>query len=206
MLQVLTDPRTFYESRSGSAGWLYPSLIVLTIALIGFAGTVFGPDAPSGMLGGLGGVFQTISALIGVLGTFFFWVLYAGVFYLISALFDGEGSFGELMKFVGWGHLPGVVSTGFSVVASAIVLQNTDFPTGTDDPQAALEAAQSIQSDPLILASTVVGIVITLYQGFIWSYAVQVARNLDRRQALITVAIPVSVSVLFGLFGLLGAL
>lgn len=204
MLQVLTNPRAFYESRSGSAGWLYPSLIVLAVALISFGGAVSGTSSFGGQFGGIGNALRIISALIGLLGTFVFWALYTGVFYVISALFDGEGSFGELMKFVGWGHLPAIVSTGFSTVASAIVFQNTDIPT--NDPQAAAEAAQSIQGDPLILASTVVGVVITLYQGFIWSYAVQTARNLDRRQALLTVAIPVGVSVLFSLFGLLGAL
>jgi len=203
MLDVLTDPRGFFRARSGSAGWLYPSLIVSVVALIGVAGTFLGGQQLTGQFGALAGAFQAISAIVGFVTAFVVWALYAGIFYAISAVFDGEGSFGELMKFVGWGYLPAIVSSAFSTVASAIVLQNTEVPT--NDPQAAFEASQAIQSSPLIVASTVVGIVVTLYQGFIWSYAVQVARDLDRRQALITVGIPVGFSVLLSLPGLLGA-
>ncbi|MFB6126541.1 MAG: YIP1 family protein [Halolamina sp.] len=204
MLEVLTSPRTFFQSRTDDAGWLAPVAIVLTVAVVSAVGTVPAFQATTAALpadaGSLGAVVQAVSLVTAFATAFVVWVVYAGVFYAISAVFDGDGDFATLLKFVGWGYLPAVASAAVTAVVQFTLYSGRDLPS---DPEAIAAFSQSVQTDPLFVAASVFGVVVTVYQGYIWSHAVGVARDLNRREALITAGIPVAISVLFSLSGFL---
>ena len=153
-----------------------------------------------GDAGRLVAVVQAVSLVAALVSVLVAWTVYAAVFYAISAFFDGDGGFATLMKFVGWGYLPGVASAAVTAVVQFVLYSGREIPA---DPQAMARLTRSVQADPLFLAATAFGILVTLYQGYIWSHAVAVARDLDRRDALVTAAVPVGVSVLFSLSGFL---
>ena len=126
-----------------------------------------------------------------------FWALYAGAFHAISAfVFDGRGSFGRTLSVTGWGFLPGIVGTGVTAVVSFTVYRSITIPA---DPQRAAAVAARIQSDPLVMLASALGIVFLLWQAFLWTFGVRHARGISLRDAAITVAIPVAVAFLWRL-------
>ena len=51
-----------------------------------------------------------ISSILGALfGIFVFWGIWTGVFYLISSLFKGKGTFKRSLEFIGYGYLPQIL-------------------------------------------------------------------------------------------------
>ena len=87
-----------------------PALIILVGSIVaGIYGYLMGSLSAKMMAGVIPGMDSiiTLSALIGaVIGTFIFWIIAAGVFYLLSLAFKGQGSFTRVLEVVGYGCLP----------------------------------------------------------------------------------------------------
>jgi len=110
-----------------------------------------------------------IGALIGIitifLGGFFEWLLFSGVFHVISHFLKGSGEFRRVAEFVAYGFVPSIFD---------VVLRN-GIP----------------HLDPGGVLSYLIGLLFMLWSANIWVFAVKYARNLTTRNAVITVAIPV---------------
>ena len=203
---LLTDPETFFDRYGTDPSLGGPAVLVAVIALlsaIAAGATVmkFSAAIPSGAQG----VFL-FGALIGagfaVVVPFISWLLYAIVFVVVTYFFDGEGEFRDLFALVGWGFAPKVLGAVVSVVLTLVVLQSLSIPA---DPASFQSFNQRLQQATLTRVSSVLGIVFTLWSAYIWIPAVQRARNVTRRQAIATVAVPVAVSILLTLFGLVSS-
>jgi len=57
-------------------------------------------------------------------------------------------------------------------------------------------------SDPYIMASTVIGILLTLWSANIWVFAIMYSRNLTVKNALIAVGVPIGLYTLYMIYTL----
>lgn len=107
------------------------------------------------------------------------WLAVTLLLYLVSEVFDGAGSFGQLLRFVGWGFLPVflllLVSLG-ELLFIIVVL----------GPEAYLDTWT-----PTELAAPYLTWGIALWVGYIWVYALTNARQLLVKDAIVTAAVPI---------------
>jgi hypothetical protein len=219
---VLTDPDGFFRSRLDDTSLGWPLAVVALVAALrvlagvirssGLTDLVTEQGLPASQAG-QGPVALATAAVI----PFLAWVVFAGVFYLLSSLFDGEGEFSTLLSFVGYGFVPQVAGSALSALVAFYRWNvrgvSVSFPAGTAgspmqmSPEQSAAYARAIfeaQSGPLVTLMTVLGFVFTLWAAFIWVFATRRARDVSTRQAAIAVGLPVGLVVLvqIGLFAL----
>lgn len=209
---LVTDPDSFFRDRTESASLRWPAAIVTAVALVGAASAAveLGPTLEltsrmfnESQMDTIGPVFQVIqiaSLAFGIVFSYVLWVIYAAVFYGISVVFDGDGDFSTTLAVVGWGFLPNV----FSSLASLAITHYRYNVVGIDLPanvtaESMQEVTRQLSTGPLLALSAAIGIVFTLWAAVLWTYGMKHARTLSLRNAALTVALPVVVSILFPL-------
>ncbi|MCD4807068.1 MAG: YIP1 family protein [Methanococcoides sp.] len=204
LTQVLTDPNGFFEEKMKSEVELKtPLLIVLFIGVLGAISAaimtqkimVLLPEAAA--FESIGVVFAVIGAFIGVL---FMWVIYAGIFYVISSILGGEGDFKRVLEVVAYGLIPSIINSVISifVIATSFSLENINL----EDPALIEEA---ILADPTLKLVTLVGIIVTLWSANIWIFGLVHARNMTVKNAAISVLVPVGIYILYSASKFIGA-
>lgn len=198
MLSVLTDPNGFFASRVEDPQSLRAATVVLAVSVIGaLSGYLVIQRLFSGLPQDVAfaGTIATIFAVGGALvAPFFLWGLYSAVFYVFSLAFDPGGSFKTLAAFTAWGFLPSIINELIGLVLVYVVLGQVQVPTTAEG--AAGFQARLVQHS-LYRLSIAIGIVFSLWRGFIWTFAVKHARSLSLRESAIVVGIPVAISILF---------
>jgi len=198
MLEVLTNPDRFFGKKIGeNIDLKIPAAIILVVGLIGAANAIIMlqkvmaglPDeaASFAQIGGIVGAFS------GLVGAFIMWLLYAGIFYLISSAFYGEGPFKRVLEFVAYGFIP-TAATIQALPAIEFSLENPEL------------LQETILSNPFMQAATIMGIVLTVWSANIWIFALLHARNLSTRNAVLTVGIPIGLSIVLSVYHLIGVL
>ena len=211
-IRVLLDPGRFFEERmQGEPGLKIPALIVLVYGLIGAVAAALTVNmviailpAEAQAFGAIGVAFAAVSAI--VVG-FLAWIICAAVFYIVSMLFRGEGTFTRTLEFTGYGLLPlifgGIIGSAFSYQ----IISNLTIPPVTNPEQIA-EVSESlagtIAADPLTQIAGLVGILFVLWSANIWIFGMKYARNLSTRDAALTVGIPVALYIAYILITLAG--
>lgn len=212
-LDVLTDPKRFFSDAGEDPKARYPILILVVLSLVGtaFLG-VFLFQVLQNTEGGSGfAVVATLFVLIGqLIGNFLVWLVYALVFFALSAFMDGEGDFMETLVFTGWGFIPRIAGAVVSGVISLIAITGVtppdiDFENPAAAQQEMIRFATEAGAGELNLISSLAGIVFLFWSAYIWVAAVEDARELDRQQAMIAVGIPVGIALLLRLNSLIGA-
>ena len=201
MLQVLTNPNGFFKKKiTEKIEWKNPFIIMAFMAVVGTITiyTTMMSTMQSFMdmdfLGAAGQAIMIGFLIIGsIIGVLFSWILYTGIFYVISVIFHGEGDFKRLMEFVSYGFIPNIAGSLISAYYTSKVFSNIDFASVTD-PQAMQDM---IYADPSMKIATALGIIFTLWSANIWIFALQYARNLSLKNAAITVGVPIGLSVLY---------
>jgi len=212
-LSVLTDPDAFFRERSDDPSLLWPAAIVLVIGLIGLVSGFIQTQAMSDLMqfegpgAGIASAFQTIGLIIGLIGAFVVWLLYSGVFHAISVVFDGEGDFSTTLSLVGYGYVPQV----FSGIVSALITYYRFNVVGYTTPdemtaEAFQEFSQEVSTGPLVALDGGLGLLFTLWSAFLWVFAMKYARDLETRDAAITVAVPVLISAALSVWGIVTGL
>ncbi len=89
-----------------------------------------------------------ISTIIGALfGIFIFWGIWSGVFYLISSLFKGKGTFKRSLEFIGYGYLPQIFGGLLTMIIAILYIPKVivpEIPAGAgQDPQTDPGSGQS---------------------------------------------------------------
>ena len=199
MLEVLTDPNGFFKRKSNEEiEFKTPLLIVLLMAAVGTITAVLMMQNIMGTLpeeaaafAGIGIVFAVVGAVIGI---FIMWAVYSAIFYVISMLFNGEGSFKRVMEFVSYGFIPSIISSIISAIFTSRAYSNIDFT----DPM----VTDTLLSDPTLRIAGIVGIIFTLWSANIWIFALVHSRNLSVKNAAIAVGVPILLYVLYTLYTL----
>jgi hypothetical protein len=216
MLEVLTNPNGFFEARMKEAESLkIPLLIVLISGLIsGIAAFLITgitleiiretlpPEAQSIAMT-VGGISAFIGALVFSL---IIWVVFAAVFFGISALLEGEGTFKRTLEFVGYGYIPMIISGIISAVIMYNFISTAQIPHVADPTELADVLTNWLTTNPMVRLSSIVGILFMLWSANIWVFGLKHARNLSTKNALITVGIPVVLYILYSVWqlGVLG--
>ncbi len=202
MLEVLTDPNGFFRKKiDEEIEWKTPLLIMARLAIVGALSAYMVTSKIIGSLPEEAAAFAGIGVLVGVIGAIvgviIGWLLYSVVFYIISLLFKGEGDFKRVMQFVSYGFIPGIASSIVNLYFTDRVFSNIDF--NMIEPQNMQEV---LLSDPSMRIAGILGIIFTLWSANIWIFGVMYARNLSFKNAVITVGVPILISVLYSIFSL----
>ncbi len=148
-----------------------------------------------------------ISAFIGALVvSLIIWVVFAAVFFGISGLLEGEGTFKRTLEFVGYGYIPMIISGIISAVIMYNFISTAQIPHVADPTELADVLTNWLATNPMVRLSSIVGMLFMLWSANIWVFGLKHARNLSTKNALITVGIPVVLYILYSVWqlGVLG--
>jgi len=121
------------------------------------------------------------------LSPFLAWVSYSAVFYGVSYLYKGRGTFLQTLANVGYGCVPLIIG-GFLHLA---LFQIISLPVQDHFIPARVAAHTTVVS----LVDAGVAIAVLLWCGFLWTAGMRHARSLSARQALVTVFVPVGLAI-----------
>ncbi|MFC7236488.1 Yip1 family protein [Halosegnis marinus] len=206
MLDILFSPDRFFRERAGDPGLGGPVAVVAVVALLGAVAAYPAAEAVAAALPaeaqGFSGITIATTLIGAFVGPFVVWILFAAVFHGLSAfLYDAEGDFRDTLAFTGWGFVPAIVTAVVGIVVGFLVWGSVQFPDATD-PQAVQQFTREIRQRPEFIVSGVVGLVVLLWRGMLWTFAMQHCRNIEFREALVTVGVPVGLLFLYRLSGL----
>lgn len=196
MADILTNPdRFFAELSQRDVNLRTPFVIVLVSAIFGFtyamvAFRVMMSSLPE-EIAAVSYIFATISAITNLITPFISWVLGAAVFYAVSMLFKGEGSFNRVFEFVGYGFIPSIIASVVGLATVTIMTPAAGFPL--DNPELMQQTMMQHLSSgsPVMMVSTITQILLVIWGVVIWVVGVKHARNLGTGHAIITVlAVP----------------
>ncbi|MDI6885649.1 MAG: Yip1 family protein [archaeon] len=216
MLDVLINPDKFFEARKkGAKSLKVPLLIVLISGMISGIAAFLMADITLEMLSetlppealGIALTVGRISAFTGALVvSLLIWVVFAAVFFGISWILKGEGTFTRTLEFVGYGYIPMILSGMISAVLMYNFISTAQIPQVTDPTEIAEIMRQWITGNPMVQLSSIIGILFMLWSANIWVFGLKHARNLSTKNALITAGIPVALYVLYSIWqlGVLG--
>jgi hypothetical protein len=196
MTNVLTNPdRFFAELSTRDVSLKTPFVIVLIAAIISSISAAMAASATISTLpeeaAAFAGIGAAIGAIYGLFLQFSIWLLSAGVFYVISIFFGGEGSFKRVLEFTGYGFIPMIASLVIGLVVTTTMLPTIEF--SVENPEL---FQQTFMQNPFMQAYSIIATLLTLWSANIWIFAVKHARNISTKNALITVGVPVGLYLL----------
>lgn len=157
---------------------------------------------------------MAVRPLVGAIVT---WTVLSAAFVGLSWLYSGHGTFMETMQLTAWGFVPiavanvlyyGVLAAGLALkeytgILTAFAEQSTRQPPFNDPQANAHWVVNQIRQEPWFILVALVAILLTLYSGYLWAFAVKHARNIETDQAYKVVAVPVLGYVAILTWGLL---
>ncbi|MGM0770801.1 MAG: YIP1 family protein [Halobacteriota archaeon] len=195
--QVLTNPNAFFAEKTGNEVEMKtPILIILFIAVLGAINAAIMTQKIMEILPPEAAAFAGIGAIAGAIGafisSFIMWIIYSGVFYAISSVLGGEGTFKRVLEVVAYGFIPSIASgiIGIIVMATSFSMDNFDM----HNPEL---MEQAIINDPTMRMSILIGILFTLWSANIWIFGLVHARHMSVKNAAISVLVPVGLYILY---------
>jgi hypothetical protein len=139
------------------------------------------------------------------IGTFIFWLVASGIFYVISSLLKGQGSFTRVLEVVGYGYLPQIAGSTLTLIAAALYIPRITVPAlskaALEDPAMIEQVTKAFMHDPAMMEltqiTTLVSIVFMLWSAHIWIFGIKHARGLSMRNAAICVGVPIVLYILY---------
>jgi hypothetical protein len=210
LFELLFRPDAFFQKRMAeNENLLFPAIIVLVGAIIAGATGYLSSTLTSQLLGwtGLGtGLVTILSVICAFAGVFICWVIIAGIFYLVSLIFEGNGTFSRSLEAIGYGFLPLVL--GYLVTLAVgltyiprIAAETLSRGGSFANPAAAMSATQAFMNDPLVTQYTritmIVAIIFLLWSTYCWIFGMKHARQLTARDAAICVGVPVLLYIIY---------
>ena len=198
MANLLTNPDRFFAELSGrDLDLRMPAAIVLLAAIatgihIAAMSGVTTPSSSGAV--SFTGISVATGVIIGLILMSVSWFLFAGVFYAISTMLRGVGSFKRVLEFTGYGFIPAIIAPVIGLAAVWLAYPGIDF--STIEPQL---MKQTLMQNPLMKASDIAGIIFLLWSSVIWIFGVKHACNVSRRTATVTVVLPVAVYLLYSM-------
>jgi len=208
-IDLLINPNAFFQKRmADKENLVKPALIVLAGAILAAASGYLTSTVTSKMLEAAGfgtGLVFGISVIGAFIGVFVYWVIATGVFYLVSLLFEGKGSFSRSLEAVGYGFLPLVFGYLVTLAVALVYIPRITLPQlsqeSLKDPQAVLNATRIFMTDPTVVQFTritmVISILFLLWSAYCWINSMKHARQMTLKNATICVGAPVFLYILY---------
>jgi len=217
LIDILIRPGVFFQDAIAEKESLkIPGLIVMALGIVSTVNAYLIGGLTGKMMAGLIPGMESIIAISTILGAllfvFIFWGIWAGVFYLVSSLFKGNGIFKRTFEFVGYGFIPQIFGAILSVIVAIQYVPRVIVPqiasAATQDPQLIQEAVNSLMHDPAMMEMTqiisIISIVFLLWSANIWIFGMRNARQLSERDSALCVGIPVVVYILYKIYTMIG--
>ena len=209
LIELLFRPDAFFRKRMAEPeNLVFPAGIVLSGAVVAAATAYLTASMTTQVLGwaGLGTGFVFLLSVIGAfIGVFIYWAIIAGIFYLISLLFEGKGTFARSLETTGYGFLPLVLGYLLTLATGFFYLPRITaehlFAGSLSDPTAALNATQAFLNNPVVVQYTritmIIAVLFLLWSTYCWISGIKHARQLTARNAALCVGVPVLVYILY---------
>ena len=217
LVNVLIHPTAFFEDASAEKENLkIPGLIVLILGIISAVSAYLIGGLTGKMMAGIVPGMESIIAVSSILGAFvgvfLFWVIWTGVFFVMSAVFKGKGSFKRSLEFAGYGYLPQIFGAVLNVLVAVQYLPRIIVPlipsSTAQDPQVIIDATNTLMHDPamreMIQITSLISIVFLLWSATIWIAGMRSARQLSDRDSALCVGIPVVAYILYIIYTMTG--
>ena len=133
LFEILVRPGAFFKDAIAEKESLkVPVLIVLALGIASavnayLIGGLTG-QMMAGLIPGMESIIAIFAILGALLGVFIFWGIWAGVFYLVSSFFKGNGTFKRTFEFVGYGFLPQIFGALLTVIVAIQYLPRVIVP------------------------------------------------------------------------------
>lgn len=193
---LFTNPRKFYSTQRESSRYIFPTLIVaatgastlfaqlllVSMSVIGdrptlsYVTTALEIELPAITVAG---------SLISFGHVFVYWVIYAGVFYLVSTPFADDGSFEEVFRLTGWGFLPWALAGIVWLAAMIVSAHMTPVPTTPAENDVFV---RQVQQTVLVESTHYIDYLGTLWSLGLWATMIRVVRDIAPLQALAAVS------------------
>lgn len=211
MFDLLVNPDSFFRERAEDPPALPPLAIVAVVALIGGVSAFLVTQQVSVSLPDEAQQFALIGAVVGaviaVLVTAVIWVVTAGVAHAVSGfLYETDGDLKDTLLCTGYGYAPRILGAAVGVVATYLAYQTVPVPADATNQQAIQEFSRAVASSPYTLVSSVVTLVVLVWQWFLWSFALKHVRSLTLREGAISAGVPLGLMFLWNAYNLVGTL
>jgi hypothetical protein len=213
LMSLLLHPDTFFGERIKEPEDLkIPGIIVITGAIIAAVGSYLLSGLYEGLyMAAAGEGMASLLGIFGVVSGFFafiliWWVIFSGIFYLLSMAFAGAGTFRRTLEFAGYGLVPVIIGSVISVLLSLYYLPMIEVPviSNIQDPAAVQRFMSGILEDPAFREftqlSTITSIIFLTWSANLWIFGIKHARALSFRNAIIVVLVPVVIFAIYTLY------
>ena len=217
LIDILIRPREFFQyAITEKESLKIPGLIVFALGIVSavYAYLIGGLTGKmmAGLIPGMESIIAVSTILGALLGIFVFWGIWTGVFYLISSLFKGKGTFKRSLEFTGYGYLPQIFGALLTVIVAIQYIPRVIVPeistAASQDPQMIQDAVKALMHDPAMMEMTqiisIISIVFLLWSANIWIFGIRNARQLSERDSALCVGIPVVVYILYMIYTMTG--
>mgnify|MGYP001228289570 CR=1 FL=1 len=211
MKDLLFNPNLFFSEKSkNEVSFKYPILLVLIYSVISIGSSILMMNKMKGILPLDGNSFistaVTLGSVIGgFFGAFLYWIILAGIFYFISFLFNSNGSFKRTLEFVGYGFAPQILGAIANLFVMYYLLPSV--PISSQSPQLFAESfKQALANNPFSFAAETFAILCFLLSANIWVFALVHARNMSTKNAILTIGVPVGLTLIYQVYSLIGGL
>ncbi|MCQ8893493.1 MAG: YIP1 family protein [Methanolinea sp.] len=220
VLDLLIRPARFFAAMEGKEPDLkVPALIAIVggiiSAITGYAMSGLYAEMFSGTAAGEGmGMFM---GLMGSIPAFFgfiliWWVLMAGIFFVISRILGGSGTFSGTLAVTGYGLVPVIIGSVISALSLLSYLPRVTVPVirNFEDPAVVQKAIGELMQDPAMRefsqVSVALSVLFLVWSANIWIFGVRHARRIGTREAAVTVLVPVGAMIVYLLVTLVGGI
>ena len=190
LIDILIRPREFFQyAITEKESLKIPGLIVFALGIVSavYAYLIGGLTGKmmAGLIPGMESIIAVSTILGALLGIFVFWGIWTGVFYLISSLFKGKGTFKRSLEFTGYGYLPQIFGALLTVIVAIQYIPRVIVPeistAASQDPQLIQDAVKALMHDPAMMEMTqiisIISIVFLLWSANIWIFGMRNARQ-----------------------------
>jgi len=194
VIDLLTDPATFFERRAEDGGLAIPAVVALATAVVGIVdGLLFQGAIQSAFPGGGPGAGAALGTFL-TLGTTLVrtaavWLGVTGALLLLARRFGGEGGdFRTLLALTGWCLVPMLAYGLLGVAVVAVAMGGVPAPSAPDEIG---RFVSGVTGNGFVVVARRLAFAFVLWQGFLWTFAVRGAFDLDLAVAVRTAAAPV---------------
>jgi hypothetical protein len=192
VLDLVARPDAFFKTVSEGPVDLFAPFLWLVVAGIVFSFGLMAGSNPFILQSGVVNVlFLNLLALVLMIPSIALaWIGASGVFYAISHLSGGSGSFRKTLQNTGYGLAPGLVLYGLILLLGALVLTVLQIPvTPFGDPV----------PGSMVLAMIVTGgsLIASIWSFVLMTLGLRYSGNLSLAKAAVSVGVPVLVFLIF---------